>query len=246
MSHNIATSSTSPINNYVSSVVENFPRKNRFVKIEGSIESRYSRNFLPVNGQGVSTQINDAYTEFILTPSANSFFDLDTLTFEARLEIKKNDGTPIEDTNSFSLVDFAGFLLLEKSSVFLNGVNIENNFHFGMSNLIKSYTHMGKNNVRTFGAGVYAKTNNGNIYETFTTANDATIDTYERNIRSRCHRGIHLVVPITLDISSSNQFLMNSVEVRIRFDLACPKRIITSSEPNADYIYMNCRMSNCM
>ena len=89
MSHNIATSSTSPINNYVSSVVENFPRKNRFVKIEGSIESRYSRNFLPVNGQGVSTQINDAYTEFILTPSANSFLDLDTLTFEARLEVKK-------------------------------------------------------------------------------------------------------------------------------------------------------------
>ena len=85
-----ANNPTVPGENYVSSVVDSFPRHNRYVKVEASIENRYYRNFLPVNGQGVSSQINDMYTEFILTPSANSFFDLNTLFFEAKLKIEKN------------------------------------------------------------------------------------------------------------------------------------------------------------
>ena len=126
-----ANNPTVPGESYVSSVVDSFPRHNRYVKVEGSIENRYYRNFLPVNGQGVSSQINDMYTEFILTPSANSFFDLNTLFFEAKLEIEKTDGTAIENNDTFSLVDGAGFILLEKSSVFLNSTPVENNTHFG-------------------------------------------------------------------------------------------------------------------
>ena len=46
------------------------------------------------------------------------------------------------------------------------------------------------------------------------------------------------MVPITIDLASSNQFLMNGVEVRLRFDLAHPRKIITSSTANADYKYV--------
>ena len=233
-----ATNPTVPGENYVSSVVDSFPRHNRYVKVEASIENRYYRNFLPVNGQGVSSQINDMYTEFILTPSANSFFDLNTLFFEAKLEIEKTDGTALENTDSFSVVDGAGFLLLEKSSVFLNSSPVENNTHFGIYNLVKSYTHMKTEEVRTFGYGSLIKSIDTKINESFTAANDGTIDEYERKIRARCRQGIHLMVPITIDLASSNQFLMNGVEIRLRFDLAHPRKIITSSTANADYKYI--------
>ena len=233
-----ATNPTVPGENYVSSVVDSFPRHNRYVKVEASIENRYYRNFLPVNGQGVSSQINDMYTEFILTPSANSFFDLNTLFFEAKLEIEKSDGTAFENTASFSVVDGAGFLLLEKSSVFLNSSPVENNTHFGIYNLVKSYTHMKTEEVRTFGYGSLIKPIDTKINETFTAANDGTIDGYETGLRARCRQGIHLMVPITIDLASSNQFLMNGVEIRLRFDLAHPRKIITSSTANADYKYV--------
>ena len=136
------------------------------------------------------------------------------------------------------MVDGAGFLLLEKSSVFLNSTPVENNTHFGIYNLVKSYTHMKTEDVRTFGYGSLLKSIDTKINESFTAATDGSLDEYERRIRVRCRRGVHLMVPITIDLASSNQFLMNGVEIRLRFDLAHPRKIITSSTANADYKYV--------
>ena len=226
-----------PVHHYVNSMIEEFPRQNKVFKIEGTIANRYTRDFLPVNSRGVSGAIEDSYIEFVLNSSELEFFDLESLVLEARLDIEKEDKTALKATDTFTIVDGCGDMLLEKSTVHLNSVPVENNSYYGIYNLIKTYTEMSKNDLLTIGACIGYKSLDLKPVDTLTTATDALDTNHEQAIRQRCRTGFHLSIPIKVDICSSKQFLLNGVEIRIRFDLASPKKIINSSDAAAAYRY---------
>ena len=226
-----------PVQHYVNSMVEEFPRQNRIFKIEGTISNRYTRDFLPVNSRGANGTIEDSYIEFVLNGSELEFLDLQSLVLETKLEIEKNDGTPFADTDTLTVVDGCGDMLLEKSTVHLNSVPVENNSYYGIYNLIKGYTHISKNDVHTLGAAIGYKSLSTTPHDIYTTAKDKLDSDHEKAMRVKCKRGLHLLIPIKIDICSSNQFLLNGVEVRLRFDLASPHKIINSSDAAADYGY---------
>ena len=228
---------TIPVRNYVNSIVDQFPRLSKIWKVEGSISSRYTRDYLPVNIRGNSEKIEDSYIEFILNSSSEEFFNLDSLFLEAIFDIERSDGAVISDDDQFSVVDGLGHLLLEKSTVHLNSVPIENNAHFGLYNVLKAYTHMSKNHVETYGAGLFYKSASNNIVEHFSSANDKLITENEKKLKIKCKQGLHLMIPVRIDLCSSNQFMLNSVEIRMRFDLASPKKLIKTSKTGIDYIY---------
>ena len=119
----------------------------------------------------------------------------------------------------------------------MNSVPIENNAHFGLYNVLKAYTHMSKNHVDTYGASLFYKPVSNDVTGEFSAANDKLITQNEKKLKIKCKEGLHLMIPVRIDLCSSNQFMLNSVEIRMRFDLASPKKIIKTSKTGIDYVY---------
>ena len=224
---------TVPTAKYINSIGDDFPSENRTYKVESSISSRYQRDHLPLNANISTGNISDSYVEFIVSANQNEFIDLDSLTLETKLKITKADGSSLDDTCKVSVVDGLAHRLFIKSSIFLNGISVENTNYYGIYNMLKTYLSMGKHELSSAGRNSYYKDiGNQKILNTFTEANFASgaLWTDEKEIINDCKTSLHFITPLNLDISSANFLLLNSVDIRLRFDLAPPACIINSPD----------------
>ena len=233
LSNSALTGVTLPTAKYVNSIGEEFPNGNRTYKVESSISNRYLRDYLPINANISSGSVNDSYVDFMISSNQNEFIDCESFTIETKLEILKADGSVLDDGCNVSVVDGLGHRLFTKCSVSLNGVPCENNNYFGIYNMLKTYLSMGKHELSSLGRNSYYKdVSNTTIVDSFTaadfTANTVSLD--EKEIIKECKKPLHFMTPVNLDISSANFFLLNSVDVRIRFDLAPSTCIINTSD----------------
>ena len=90
---------------------------------------------------------------------------------------------------------------------------------------------MSKGKIDTIGRNMYYKNLSVEIEDVF---KDGSFKN-EMDIVKECKSGLHLLTPITLDISSSGFYLMNGVEMRLRFDLAPASVVINSHEDEYKY-----------
>ena len=239
LSNTPLTGVTLPTAKYVNSIGEEFPNGNRTYKVESSISNRYLRDYLPVNANISSGSVTDSYVEFIISGNQNEFIDCESFTIETKLEIQKPDGTAIDDSCKVSVVDGLAHRLFSKCSMHLNGVPCENNSYFGIYNMLKTYLSMGKHELSSIGRNSYYKdVAKSPIVETFTDANFtvAYLSSEEKEIINECKKPLHFMTPVNLDLASANFFLMNSVDVRLRFDLASSSSIINTSD-DTEYKY---------
>ena len=227
---------TLPTFHYSNSITDQFPNSNRSYKIESGIKTRYLRDHLPINGNLLNGTITDNYIEFILNSNQQEFFDLDSFTLELKIKIKKSNGDAITDTNKFTLIDGAGHRILSKSSVFLNGTPCENNAYFGLYNCIKSYTNMSKDGLSSIGRNMFYKDLSTKIFDKIDENCFTALSSEEAQIQSECKDIIHMMIPLQLDLSSASFYLLNGVDIRIRFDLLSPKVLINSLD-NINYDY---------
>ena len=228
---------TLPTGKYVNSIAEQFPSDQRHHKIESTISNRYIRDFLPINANVSNGEVRDNYIEFVLNSSQQEFYDCDSFALEMKIKITKADGTDLDPVPSHvSVIDGLGHRILSKSSLYLNGTPCENNAYFGLFNSLKTYTCMKKDALSSIGRNMY--------YKDLSVKNNAKTDEInflapendEKLIRDDCRRVMHFVTPLALDISSSDFFLLNGVDIRLRFDLASPAVIINSYD-NEKYKY---------
>jgi len=58
----------------------------------------------------------------------------------------------------------------------------------------------------------------------------------EKKTIERIKKGVHLMVPIRLDISTADIYMLNSVDIRIRFELA-PSSLLLSAHAGEQFKY---------
>lgn len=223
---------------YHHSLTEQFPSPIQSFNIESGVLSRINRDYLPINANLDSAQINDNYIEFNLNSSDREFFNCEKIFLELQLQILKPDGTPIDDGDSVSVIDSLGSSIIAGCNVYLNSTPVESNPHFGIWNTVKSYLSMGTEDHKTHGIMNFQKHIDTECVNTVTAAYfaDASISDHERKIIQSTKNIIHLFSPLKLDISSSKIFLLDNVEIRIRLDLQ-PANFILLTHTDIDYKY---------
>ena len=227
-----------PTSRYTNSLAEEFPSHNRTYKVESGISNRYRRDYLPINANLNNGNLTDTYIEFVLPSNGQEFMDLDSFSIEMKLNIVKANGSKLDETDQLTLVDGFGHRILNRCSLFLNGTSISSDQYFGINNVVKSYLNMDKSILPTHGRNMYYKDLNYDIEEVI------TMDGYTKNLNNNHERsivedvknGIHSVVPLNLDIASSNFYLLNGVEIRLRIDLA-PSEVVINTHLGEKYRY---------
>ena len=225
----VSSGATSPTSQYVNSISDFFPNPNRVYKIEGSFIGKNHYNQLPSNANLRDMSVSDSYVEFLLPPSQEEFIDLSSLVIEMEIKVKKDDGGDIDATSHISAVDNIGERILASSSIFLNGVQVENNSHFGLYNTIQTYISMGKEDMESFGMSMFCKHYNDKIIRTFDADKVKNPSKTEASIISACRDVIHLMTPLKLDITTGDFYLLNAVDMRMRFQLASPSVVLNSA-----------------
>ena len=225
--------STIPTAKYMNSISESFPTINRVYKVDASIDHKHESDHLPSNANLRDLSISDNFIEFLIPPT-QELTDCDSIVLEMVLKLTKADGTSIDfGSTPVSVIDNLGQRILLTSAVFLNGVQVESNGHYGIYNAIKTYLSMGKNDLDTIGRNVCCRDSYDKIVPEFTAANVKDPGNREKSVINACKNEIHLMIPIKMDIATSDFYLLNSVAIRMRYQLAPPELVINtpSNEP---------------
>lgn len=241
--NNLNTGVYSPTSNYEESVSEMFPSLSKRYKIDGSIESRYDRDYLPVNCNVFNGSINDNFLEFRVSGADGEFLDLSTLALEVKMGITNADGTALDDTDNLTLADGLFHNLFKSHSVYLNGTQVEGNSYFGLCNNIKVYTQMRKSNLCTLGRNMYYKDLINTIPEKITDAYFSTASDDEKTIMKEIKTGVHAMGPLLLDISDADCYLLDRIDMRLRLELSPAAAVIlTSNSKQYKYNIKLCKL----
>ena len=233
-----STGVTIPTMNFVNSVSSDFPNPNRMYKVESGVVNRYLRDYLPINANISNGSVDDNYIEFVINSNDQEFIDLNSFVMEVKLRITTVDGKILEKGNHVSVVDGCGHRLLSRFTLFLNGAPVESNSYFGLYNSLRTYTSMPRGKLDGIGRNMYYKTLSTDIDEEFTENSfiDNLISMDEKKIIKECKSVLHMMTPLHFDMSSSGFYLLNGVDVRLRFDLA-PASVLLNSYDDAHYRY---------
>ena len=136
----------SPVPAYTSGITEMFPRPHRYRLLETSIENRQNIEILPVNINYDQT-LEDNFIEFRIQKNDNIFLDLSNTVLSLKFRIHKipqKDGetAAILDTDNIVIPNGALNTIFKSASVFINNVQIENNYLFNYTSYIKLLTRM--------------------------------------------------------------------------------------------------------
>ena len=230
---------TLPTIKYVNSISEEFPNQNRNYKVESAISGRYLRDHIPINGNISTHAVTDTYAEFLIHSNGSELLNLGSFFLETHMRILKPNGKPIDDTCKVSIVDGLSHRILSRSSLFLNGVAVESNAYFGLYSAVKTYLTAAKSFIPVGGRNALYKDINTHIPpKTFNADHydPSKISKDEDDLIKECRDSLNFITPLQLDISSSNFFLLNNVDIRLRFDLS-PASVIINSIDNAAYKY---------
>ena len=230
-----------------------FPRVSKHYLVESSIQDRFERDFLSTNSSLFNGQISDNFIEFNVPATDGEFLDFSTIQAEVKLRIRNADGTAIPAAANISLADGFMHRLFQSHSIFLNGVQTEGSNHFGLLNVIKSYTNMSPGAIPSYGANMFYKDIKTDIKDVidvayFTAARETVqtttsvnaganagatgiyVNPDENSIVSATHDIIHCMGPLYFDMSSCDSYLLDNVSVRIRLELASPSVVLMSSD----------------
>ena len=227
---------TVPTIKYTNSIAEEFPNGNRTYKVESAISSRYMRDHLPINSNLTNGAINDNYIEFVLNSNQQELFDCNAFALEMKIKIIKPDGSDVDNTANITVIDGLGHRILSRCTIFLNGVPSESNSYFGLYNSINTYLSMGKGSLSSIGRNMYYKDIHSKIDSKIDAATFANHNADEKEIERECKNIIHMMTPLKFNISSADFYLLNGVDMRLRFDLA-PAKLIINSYDEVDYRY---------
>lgn len=236
VSSNHFTGQSVPTLNYVNSLGENFPSPARTYKIDAGVSQRLSRDYLPINANLNTTSINDSYLEFIIHPSDREFINTENLFLEIKLKVKRANGEDLGDDSRVSVIDGLAHTLISRCTVYLNSTICESNNFKGLWEYIKTITTSGVNEERTILQSNYYRKINSTCKDT---VNEEFFgdSREEKEISLAVRNGVHLMVPINLNISSGDFYLLDNVELRIRLDLNSSAYVLLSHQDTEMYSY---------
>ena len=233
------TGITLPTVKYINSISEEFPNSNRTYKVESAISNRFQRDHIPINGNLSNQNITDSYVEFILPSNGNNFISTDSFYLESSIRIVKNEDTALDKDCNVTLIDGFAHRMLLRSSLFLNGIPIENNGFYGIYNAVRYYLTSPRVHLPSSGRNSLYKDIDSTIHESSITKNDfdsSKISPLENKLIKECKGPINFITPLNLDISSANFYLLNNIDIRLRFDLS-PSSLLINTCDTEQYKY---------
>ena len=227
----------SPISNYSAAISEMFPRPNKTRMIESSIASKQDVDILPINA-GFDNKITDKYVEFRVPKAHNSFIDLSSLSLEVKLRVTKSDGAALTEDDKLVFVNGLRHTLFKSASVFLNGVQVENNFMYNYSALLKLFTSLNPHHIGKLGrnAFFYRDEKGSGIIDKYQESYFTNMNKLERSTVARIKDdGLHLCGPLLLDLCGLDSYLLDEVDVNIRLEFTSPSFIINTHLDGSAY-----------
>ena len=228
MSSSGVSGQTVPTRRYDHAISSEFPSNNRKYLIDGSISNRYMRDYMPINANIANGSVNEAYLEFSIPGSEQEFLDLSSLSIELGIKIVTTAGNDVPNDADITLVDGFGHRILQKCSVFLNSVPVESNSYFGLWNSLCTYLSMSKSDLPGEGRAMYYKDMTESIVRDYTAAAFNDEDKCYSSILADIRDEVNCTVPLNLNISHADFFLLNGVDMRIRIELASPACVINA------------------
>ena len=227
---------TVPTERYTNSVAEKFPTVNRTYQLESSINGRYKRDILPINSSLNTGGVESNYLEYVVGTNSEEFLDLDEITLQLSLKFKK-DGQDITPADNFMPIDSLGFRVLSSLTAHINGVCIENNQFWGLCQTVECYTSMPKSSLPTIGRNMFLQDLDAAIPETInaTSFGGGSLTRTTSAMKTEAEGLINMCIPIKLNISSANFYLLSGCTMRLRFDLAIANLLINSHEGEFTY-----------
>lgn len=233
MNHNAGVAGSgllAPTSNYGLSVIDMFPNTGKQYTIESSIQSRFDRDYLSINSSAFNGAITDSYIEFAIPGTDNEFIDFSTLAAEVKVQILRADGTSLIPACNVTVCDNFFNRMFQSHSVYLNGVQTEGSSHFGLLNTVKSYINMSPNELNTIGGNMMCKSLDTPIVDTVTAAYFTDPPANEARIIASCQDSIHMMGPLQFDMSATDAYLLDNINIRIRLELASPSVVLMSHD----------------
>ena len=241
--HHVAGSSVKiPVSQYQAAVTNSFPAPGRSRVVESSVAGRQTIDILPVN-QTANQSLQDNYLEFRLPGVEGLFLDLSTLCLEVSLTLTQADGiSPLGDDDHAVFVNGLGSSTLFKSAAcYLNEQLVESNPLYGYWGFIKQTVSLNPNTLYTVARNSFYyrdwKGSRG-IMQQYTEDYFTTAVKIEKRIIEGCKKnGLQLVAPLFLDIASLDQFMLDSVSLRMRLELASHEFVLNTHLKDKGYKY---------
>ena len=222
-----------PIGRYVAGVSDRFPRVTRNRMVEVSIASREKQDILPVNILS-DKSIDGSYLEFRVPGIVGRFLDLSSLALEMKVIIRNEKKERLTPAQKAVFVDSPVNSMFRSVQVYLGDRLVESNGFYNYSSYIKLLTTFQKRNLDTLGIAGMLNVD----YETEPSVYDAAHfadDDDERMKRSK-EAGAHVKFPLSLDIATLDQYLVDGIPLRIRLELAGNPWIIGTADDDPKYI----------
>lgn len=225
---------TSPLSEYSLAVSESFPRISRPRSVEASIAGRCKLDILPINLDGNKDGINDTYLEFRIPGTSGQFLDLSTLSLELRVSISKGDGTKLTDSDHVVFVNGLSNTMFKSCTCYINEQLVESSALFNYHSFLKMITTLPQEKIDSLGHTAFFRNEGAgtkSIPNVFTQEFFTSATTNEKEMMTACKEyGLSMRAPLLMDISSLDAYLLDSVDVRIRLELASKSWILNTDQ----------------
>ena len=228
MGHSAIDGIRVPVESYVAGLSQMFPRTNKLRVLESSIEKRFHTTHLPYNA-GLGGFASDGYIEFRVPGSPGHLIDLSNLALEIQGHIDNADGTKTKATDHASLIDAAFHTMFKSISIYLNNAQVETCSMQGFRSYLKLLMNLPEHSkstlLKTMGYTSSKSIPNKIVEASFTGTNAlTTVD----------EKGFNFMSPIMCDIADCDAYLLDSIEIRIRLELASNKFILNTDKSDAN------------
>ena len=228
--HIAGTGNKIPVSSYMAGISESYPNVNRKRLVETSINSKERVDFMPTN-VGVNQVLNDRYIEFRVNGVMGSFIDLSSLVLQLNVTFKGEDGNPVHADRHFGVVNGICNTLFKSVSVYMNEKVVESNPLYNYTSYIKLLKNMNPNIIDTLGkcGGFYDDSVGEGIADTYAAARYTTAGNIELKMLPELRTtGVCVYFPLLLDISTLDMYLLDSIDLRIRLEMANNSWIINA------------------
>ena len=149
------------------------------------------------------------------------------------------DGSSLKEEDLISLVNGLSNTIFKSVTVFLNDKMVESNPFFNYSSYVKLLKQLDKTQTDRYGSCVFFYDNHNSAGVTDKYTDDVfkkSPSNVEARLLNKVKGGkISLCFPLLLDISTIDMYLLDSVDVRIRLELANQDWIIKSPKQNPHF-----------
>ena len=218
-----------PVSKYDVVITDSFPRVNQSYSFEGSIEQRDTVCISPSNA--ATQDVNASYCEFRCDGVPQRFLDLSSIKLEVLGECVKGANTALEDADGILLVDNTLHSLFKSVSVFLNGKQVENNTMYPLLSHLKTVIETSPHKKgRLLANSKYW--GNSHSYESLTEGTALTGDLLAQSTKQKEGK-IQMIGNLMLDLSTVDQYLLDSVNVVIRLEYAPDAFVMSTNKPTS-------------